>query len=249
MLEFFYHLSMFFVLGICVGSFLNVLIYRLPEEKSVFFPPSACGACGKPLRPWHNIPLVSWIALRGKSACCGEKISVQYPIVELLGGLIFVVSFLKLSWTIDAVVIGVVFSLLLALSVIDMRYLVAYDSLNLATLSIAVFHDADILQNITNAFLLAGALTLLRFYVSYFIKKEAMGEGDIIIAATMGAVLGITNAFVAVFVSAVLALPIILIAQRIKKTKQLELPFIPFLVLGMGVVFVFDDFFVRLFGW
>ncbi|PIE74275.1 MAG: prepilin peptidase [Deltaproteobacteria bacterium] len=241
-----HEIALFVGIGLSVGSFLNVLIYRLPAGKSVISPSSQC-ACGVKIKPYHNIPVLSWLLLRGKSACCGQKISVQYPLIELAGGLIFTAVLFKLSYSLDALVMGFVFSFLLALSLIDFRHLVAYDSLNLATLSIAVFHDANMLQNITNAFILAGALTLLRFYVSYFLKKEAMGEGDIIIAATMGAALGVTNAFLAIFVGAVFALIGIITMQVFK--KQDEVPFIPFLSLGMFVVFIFDELFVRFFAW
>ncbi len=74
-------------LGLLFGSFLNVVIYRLPRGQNVAFPPSSCPACGAAIRPWHNIPVFSWLWLRGKAACCGAPIRPRYPLVELLGGL------------------------------------------------------------------------------------------------------------------------------------------------------------------
>ncbi|MBQ7270185.1 MAG: prepilin peptidase, partial [Campylobacter sp.] len=83
----------FFILGLCIGSFSNVLIYRLPRNESINFPASHCTSCNTPLRFYHNIPLFSWIFLRGKCAFCKEKISFQYPLVELLGGLLMWIAY------------------------------------------------------------------------------------------------------------------------------------------------------------
>lgn len=74
--------------GLLWGSFLNVVIHRLPREESVAFPGSHCPHCGAPIRPLHNIPLVSWLVLRGRARCCGARISIRYPAVELVGGLL-----------------------------------------------------------------------------------------------------------------------------------------------------------------
>ncbi len=83
------YLALFFIIGLCVGSFLNVVIIRVPKEESIVFPASHCVKCNKALKFYHNIPLISWIFLGGKCAFCKEKISIQYPIIELLSGLIF----------------------------------------------------------------------------------------------------------------------------------------------------------------
>lgn len=230
------------IAGLMIGSFLNVLILRTPIDQSISFPASHCMSCNTPLRAWHNVPLLSWLFLRGKCAFCGVKISIQYPLIELLTALIFVCAAWKLGITYQAFGIAMVFALLLALSVIDFRYKMVPDSINLSALTFAILSVTSwggFVTNFTNALLLAGGFSLLRFYLSYAIKKEAMGEADIMIAATMGAVLGIKLALVAVFLSAVLALPALLLT-RTEDEESEQLPFIPFLAIATWIVLMFD---------
>lgn len=233
-----------FIFGALIGSFLNVVIIRIPRDESVAFPASHCMHCNTPLKAWHNVPVISWLLLRGKCAFCGEKISLQYPMIELFSALIFLFSAMKFGFTLQAFGIALTFDLLLALSAIDYRYKMVPDSLNLGALSVAVFSVTSFAQlgyNITNALLFAGGFSLLRFYVSYIIKKEAMGEADIMIAATMGALLGIKLGLVAIFLGAVLALPALLLT-RDESDESKELPFIPFLAMGCWIVLMFDSY-------
>ena len=238
------YLTLFALLGLAVGSFLNVLIYRIPKYENIAFPASHCTNCGKSLKWWHNIPLLSYIILGGKCYYCKEKISFQYPLVELLSTIIFVLSYLKVGNFTDALIVASVFDLLLALSVIDFRYKAVPDSLNLSALTLSIF-SGTILTSFTNALLFAGGFTLLRFYVSFVIKKEALGEADIMIAATIGAMLGVKLGLFAIFLSAVIALPVFLIADK----KDLQLPFIPFLAIALFLTFMFDDYFLNLIEW
>ena len=256
-----------FVFGAVIGSFLNVVIYRLPRGESIVFPASHCQSCHTPLKPWHNIPLLSWLFLRGKCAFCGEKISIQYPIIELLSGLLFMSVFLKNDLSIATFGIAAAFLTLLTLSMIDLYYKAVPDSLNLLALTLAVFsvNDAQMLGiNFVNALLLAGGFTLLRFYLSYYLyartkafvkpaKKaswvrnynpmplyfEAMGEGDIMVAATMGALMGVQLSLVAVFLSALIALPAILLTRG-RDADSHRLPFVPFLALAAYIVYMLD---------
>ncbi|PHM17975.1 MAG: prepilin peptidase [Sulfuricurvum sp. PD_MW2] len=233
-----------FIFGALIGSFLNVVIIRIPRDESIAFPASHCMHCNTPLKVWHNVPVISWLMLRGKCAFCGEKISLQYPMIELFSALIFLFSAMKFGFTLQAFGIALTFDLLLALSAIDYRYKMVPDSLNLGALSVAVFSVTSFAQlgyNITNALLFAGGFSLLRFYVSYIIKKEAMGEADIMIAATMGALLGIKLGLVAIFFGAVLALPA-LVLTRDESDESKELPFIPFLAMGCWIVLMFDSY-------
>lgn len=237
------HLAIF-IFGTLVGSFLNVLILRTPRDESVAFPASHCMSCQTPLRFYHNIPLFSWLFLRGRCAFCGEKISIQYPLIELFSGIIFLLSAVKLGLSFHAIGIAVSFDLLLALSVIDYRYKMVPDSINLSALTVAIIAVTSwshLVQNFTNALLFAGGFTLLRFYLSYAIKKEAMGEADIMIAATMGAILGAQLGLVAIFVGAALALPALLLTQGEDEDSK-QLPFIPFLAMGTWLVLMFDTY-------
>ncbi len=234
--------------GLLFGSFLNVLILRIPKEESIIFPGSHCTSCGKKLKWWHNIPLLSWMMLGGKCYFCKAKISVQYPLVEAATALIFALVYWKVQNVPYAIIGGLVFALLLGLSVIDFRYKAVPDSLNLSALTLAIFSSETILANMVNALLFAGGFSLLRFYVSYFAKKEALGEADIMIAATIGAMVGLKLGAVAIFLSAIIALPVFMVIRQ----KDFEVPYIPFLALALFIVYMADGFFeevlIRLYG-
>ncbi len=233
------YLGIFIVLGLLIGSFLNVLIIRIPKGESVVFPSSHCVKCGEKLKWWHNIPILSWIILKGKCYFCHEKISWQYPLIEALSSFLFAISYIKSETLLQAFVVSLVFALLLALSVIDFRYKEVPDSLNLSALSLSIFSSSDIAGNFHNALVFAGAFTLLRFYLSFFMKKEAMGEADIMIAATIGAMVGINLGLFAIFLSAVLALVgFVIVAKR-----GYEMPYIPFLAMALFLVFTFRGYF------
>ncbi|EQB40535.1 peptidase A24 [Sulfurimonas hongkongensis] len=255
-----------FILGLLFGSFLNVVILRIPKNESVVFGASHCYSCKTSLKPWHNIPIISWIFLRGKCSYCSAKISMQYPIIELLSGLIFLVIAAKFTLTLPALFIALSFLMLLALSMIDFRYKMVPDSLNLLAIFFAILGAWSldgILLNLQNALLFAGGFTLLRFALSYYLTSsiyraaqknktswnkfydrtpfiEAMGEGDIMVAATMGALLGVKLTLVAIFLSALLALPVMLLVLK-RSIEQQRVPFVPFLALASFIVYIFDS--------
>jgi leader peptidase (prepilin peptidase)/N-methyltransferase len=156
--------------------------------------------------------------------------------------LIFALSYWRTGDLLFGLVVGLVFALLLGLSIIDFRYKEVPDSLNLAALTLAIFSSSLILTNFVNALLFAGGFALLRFYVSFIIKKEALGEADIMIAATIGAMVGIKMGLFVIFLSAIIALPVFIII----KEKDYEVPFIPFLALALFLVYIFQSYFEKL---
>jgi leader peptidase (prepilin peptidase)/N-methyltransferase len=223
------------ILGLCIGSFLNVVILRLPKSQSVVLPASHCPTCKTPLHWYHNIPLLSWIYLKGKCFSCKTPISFQYPLIEASCGALFV-YFSTILTPIHTIAVGLTFSCLLALSVIDFRYKAVPDLLSLPTLLFALFSRPG-LQSLEDALLFAGGFALLRILVSAWKKREAMGEADIIIAAIIGAMVGGVLGLVAIYLSAIFAL-IGFVAVR---KRDFELPFIPFLSLGLFCTFVFKE--------
>ena len=256
-----------FIFGLLFGSFLNVVILRIPKDESVVFGASHCPSCGNTLKPWHNIPIFSWIFLRGKCSYCKTDISIQYPLIEFLSGIIFFTIAYKYSEiSIPTFMIALSFLMLLALSIIDLKYKMIPDSINLLAIIFAIFGSWNIegiFINLHNALLFAGGFTLLRFSLSYYLtasyrryaKKtqtvwtknynsypfiEAMGEGDIMVSATMGAILGIKLGLIAIFLSAMIALPILLLLQNSSKEEQ-KVPFVPFLTIATFIVFLFDS--------
>jgi len=259
-------LAFAFLVGIIFGSFLNVVILRIPKEESVVFGASHCTSCGNALKPWHNIPLFSWLFLRGRCSYCKTSISVQYPLIELLSGLIFLILADKFGISLPVFFIGLSFLMLLALSLIDFKYKMVPDSLNLLAILFAVIGAWSIsgaVNNFQNALLFAGGFTLLRFALSYYLTSsifraglptktswnrhydrtpfiEAMGEGDIMVAATMGALLGVKLALIAIFLSAILALPVMLTLLS-RSAEEQRVPFVPFLALATFIVYIYDS--------
>lgn len=227
--------------GLCIGSFLNVAICRLPKGESIYLPASHCPICRHSLNWYHNIPLLSWILLKGKCAFCHTPISWQYPLVEFLCASLFAYFYLTTPDIKDALLLGLIFSLLLSLSLIDLRYKAVPDALSLPALfcSFALFSPLDSLQH---GLLFMGAFSLLRFTLSTITQKEAMGEADIIIAGIMGAMLGIKLGFIAIYIAAVLALLVFVMLRN----RNISLPFIPFLAMGLFITTLCDTTILRI---
>jgi leader peptidase (prepilin peptidase)/N-methyltransferase len=215
-------LILVFIIGICIGSFLNVVIYRIPKGESIVFPSSKCQSCQSPLKWYHNIPIFSWLFLKGKCGFCASPISKQYPMIEFLTGIIFVAIFWKMGLSIFALTTSIVFTALLALTMIDFKYMAVPDSINFFAFGVALiqptFFDA-----LLYGLLAAGGLYLVGLISSFIACRQAMGGGDVILAGTMGALLGFPNFFMALFLSAILALIPSLLATYHNKNEHQEL--------------------------
>jgi leader peptidase (prepilin peptidase)/N-methyltransferase len=222
-----------FVFGAMIGSFLNVVIYRIPKGESIVFPSSKCQSCQTSLKWYHNIPIFSWLFLGGKCAFCKEKISAQYPIVEFITGVIFVTLYFKLGLVWYLPFVAASFAALFALVMIDFKYMAVPDNVNLAALVFALVQP-EFLSVLMYAAIAAGGLYLIGLLSSFLARKEAMGGADVIVAGTMGALLGFPNFFVALFLSALLAMiPALL-------NRKTGVPFVPFLALATFIVYLYD---------
>lgn len=197
-------LILVFIVGICIGSFLNVVIYRIPKGESIVFPASKCQSCLTTLKWWHNIPIVSWLFLRGKCHFCQLPISMQYPIIEFVTGLIFVLVFWKMGLTVFALTTSMVFTALLALTMIDFKYMAVPDSINFFAFGVALIQP-NFFDALLYGVMAAAGLYLVGLISSLIACRQAMGGGDVILAGTMGAMLGFPNFFLALFLSAILA--------------------------------------------
>ena len=228
-----------FIFGTMIGSFLNVVIYRIPKDESIVFPASKCQSCQTSLKWYHNIPIFSWVFLGGKCAFCKEKISAQYPIVELLTGIIFVALYFKLGLVWHLPFVAASFAALLALVMIDFKYMAVPDNINFAALIFALVQP-EFLNGLMYAAIAAGGLYLIGFLAALIARKQAMGGADVIVAGTMGALLGFPNFFVAIFLSAILAM----IPSLIK--RETGVPFVPFLALATFIVYLYDTQATRL---
>ena len=228
-----YIMGVVFIFGIMIGSFLNVVIYRIPKEESIAFPASKCQSCQTALKWYHNIPIISWLVLGGKCAFCKDPIAKQYPMVEGITGIIFVLLFMKIGLVWYLPFVAATFAALFALVMIDFKYMAVPDSINFTALFFALIQP-DYLHALMYAAIAAGGLYLLGLFSSVLAKKQAMGGADVIVAGTMGALLGFPNFFVAIFLSAILAM----IPAMVWREKGV--PFIPFLALATFIVYLYD---------
>ncbi|WP_228198000.1 prepilin peptidase [Poseidonibacter antarcticus] len=242
-----------FIFGAVIGSFLNVLILRLPEHKSIVTPRSACPSCNHIIAWYYNIPLFSYIFLKGSCAYCKEKISLQYFIVELLSASLTLALFLKLGISNEFYFMCLLIYVCITLSFIDFKYKAVPDYLLLIVLILSFFASSySFLDSIKNAFLFSGAFVLLNFVITFYIQniksrvlknedlktQEALGDGDIPIIATIAVILGIKAGLIAIFLAAIFAIIPSIYSNIIK--KDIQTPFIPYLVLGMLSTYFFD---------
>ncbi len=225
-------LVLIFLTGICLGSFLNVCICRVPKGESIISPPSHCPKCLKTLGVLDLVPLLGYLVLGGKCRYCKSKISWQYPIVELLMGILLVLIIVKYDITVEALKYSVFFSLLVVASVIDLELKIIPDKVNIAGLVMAVpflFQSKDIFLSGLLGFLIGGLLLLLIAVVS----RGGMGGGDIKLAAVIGLYLGWKLMLVALFIAFVLGALIggLLLLTKRKKMGE-AVPFGPYLATG-----------------
>lgn len=245
--------SFLFILGAAFGSFLNVVIIRTNSNKSIIKPCSQTLCCKKNIKFYHNIPILSYILLRGKCAYCKESFSINYFFVELIAAICTVLIVYKNGFTYESLFLIGLFYNLIVLSFIDFKFKAVPDYFLLSALVLAFIASYDnIIESFTNAFLFAGAISLLSFVLTFYIQnikvrftknddlktQEALGEGDIPIIAIIGIILGVKAGLVAIFLASILAI-LPSIYSNIKK-NDLQTPFIPFLSLGMFLEFIFS---------
>ncbi len=223
-----------FALGACLGSFFNVLIYRLPREESIVRPASRCPACGRPVRAWENVPIVSFLLLRGKCAGCGSGISWRYPAVEAASG----VGFLLIAWA-DGIGFAllrdlVFFSLLVPIVFIDIDHRIIPDELSLGGLAAGIllsFLPGGSWKGALAGMVLGGGILFVTAAVYHKVTGiEGLGGGDIKLLAMIGAFLGWRGALFTIFFGSLLGVAGGLVAMR-KGDKGLKtaIPYGPYL--------------------
>jgi leader peptidase (prepilin peptidase)/N-methyltransferase len=205
-----------FIVGACVGSFLNVCIVRWPHERSILRPRSRCTQCGNQLAWFENVPVVSWIALRGRCRCCDERISVMYPLIELVVavGWLLAVRYYGPSFT--AFRVAVFGTVLLGVAMTDAKHYLIPDGFTLFGLafalvtSVVAFFRGETLvfatpyDALVGACAGAGMIAIVGWLGEVVTKREAMGLGDVTLMAFVGAALGPTRALITVFLGAAL---------------------------------------------
>jgi leader peptidase (prepilin peptidase)/N-methyltransferase len=231
------------LVGLAVGSFLNVVILRLPRGESIVSPPSRCPSCETPLRWYHNIPLLSWIALRGRCASCGAWIGWQYPLVEAATAAIWAGNVAAYGVGPEALRAIAFLTLLLAIAVTDARFYIIPDELSLGGavlgVALALLAGSPTLQEAAiGAVAGGGALWLIAILGTWAFKKEAMGGGDIKLMTMIGAFLGWKGALLTVFLGA-LAGTLVFVPIAWKSDRLV--PFGLFLAVGAALALYLGD--------
>ena len=237
----------FFILGLAIGSFLNVCAYRIPKGESIIFPPSHCTECNHQIRAVDNIPVLSFILLGGRCRNCGSKISLRYPLVELITGVLWAASYFHFGLQLELAYALFFVTILVTVSAIDLETRLIPDRLLLPAILISLFYlalylmkldtipivnDLNKLWSIAGFFAGGGLLFLIALVAQPIFKKDVMGGGDIKLAAFTGLYLG-EYVFLALFIGAFLgALTGVILIAANKKGMQDVIPFGPFIAMG-----------------
>jgi leader peptidase (prepilin peptidase) / N-methyltransferase len=224
-------------LGLAVGSFLNVVVHRLPRKASVVRPSSRCPACGYDLRWFDNIPVVSWLMLRGRCRKCRAPISIRYPIVEILTMVIFLLHWWVFGWTLLMAVRVVFACALIALFAIDLEHHLLPDRITLpgiaAGLILSLAVPPGIVDSLLGALLGGGVLWAIGEAYFRYSGQEGMGGGDVKMLAMIGAFLGWKLVLVTLILSSVAGSVIGLLVIAIRRGgMKYALPYGTFLALG-----------------
>ena len=235
------------LLGLIVGSFSNVCIYRIPRNESIIYPASHCPKCRTTIKPIDNIPLLSYVLLKGRCRNCKSKISIQYPIVELLTGLIYLIIYLVYGLSIQTLIYIILSSALIIIAFIDLYQQIIPDVISLPGIVIGFILSffvpyISFVNSALGVVVGGGIILVIGMGGSAIYKKEAMGGGDVKLAAMIGAFLGwryiIISLFLGFFLGALIG--IILIMTKIKKREDV-VPFGPFIILGSFITLIWGE--------
>lgn len=232
------------VFGMVVGSFLNVCICRMPNDQSVVSPPSHCPNCSYQIRWYDNIPVFSYLFLRGKCRGCGVHISLQYPLVELLNGILTLMLFLRFGPTLAFATLFIFCSALVVITFIDIEHQIIPDEISLSGIVIGFVLSFFLaghswLNSLLGILLGGGSLLLVAYLYQWLTGKEGMGGGDIKLLAMMGAFLGWKSIPFIIFASSLVG-SVVGISMMLfqKKDSKLAIPFGPYLAFG-AVLYIF----------
>ena len=229
------------LLGLAIGSFLNVVIWRVPRGESIVRPPSACPRCHEPIRPRDNVPVLSWLLLRGRCRHCGEPISARYPLVELLTAVVFALMALRFGYSAALPAYLYLGAIGVALAFIDLDTKRLPDKLTLPSYAVALVLLAvpAVVEGAWGSWLraLLGGLALGAFYfILWFVYPSGMGFGDVKFAGVLGIYLGwlswatvAVGAFLGFLLGGVVGV-LLLVTRR--ATRKTGIPFGPFMIVG-----------------
>lgn len=231
------------VFGGCIGSFLNVVIHRLPRKQSLLWPGSACPRCGRPIRPYENVPVLSWLMLRGRCRGCKARISPRYLLVELVVALLSVVCAWQFGLTLQALLMFALLAALLAVALIDWEHMIIPDGISLGFLALGLLVSRiaglGILNSLIGAVVGGGLLLVVAVAWEKLRGIEAMGGGDIKLMAAVGAFLGAVDALLVIFLGAFLGA--LFGTVLLRRNAQARIAFGTFLSAATFLVVFFGD--------
>lgn len=235
-----------FIIGLCLGSFMNVCIYRLPLSKSIVTPRSMCPGCNNFIKFYDNIPVLSYIFLGGKCRNCNIPISFRYPMVEIISGLAALSCFIKFGLSIEGLVYFAFASSLIVITFIDIDHKIIPDVISLPGIPIGLLLASFVLpsmnfkESIIGILAGGGSLFAIAWIYSLITKKEGMGGGDIKLLAMIGSLTGWKGVLFTIFIaSATGTLAGIAVMLKTKKGVKLAVPFGPFLSIGAILYILF----------
>ena len=238
-------------IGMCVGSFLNVCIHRLPAGLSIVRPPSACPKCGTSIRWYDNIPVISYLLLRGRCRGCQVPISIRYPIVELLTGLFAMITWLQFG-PIPATLIYFLFiAALLVITFIDIDHRIIPDIISLPGIGLGfaasfLLPRVDWISSLIGIAAGGGLLLSIAWGYHLLTGKDGMGGGDIKLLAMIGAFLGWKGVLFTVMAASFIGTAVgIVMMVRARKGMKMALPFGPFLAIGAILYLFFGPQIIR----
>lgn len=235
-----------FLFGSVVGSFLNVCIYRIPRDSSVIFPPSRCPLCDSPIKPYDNIPIVSFVLLGGKCRQCRAGISRRYPLVEALNAFLYMLILGRFGTGWHMPFLFAFCSAMIVITFIDLDFKIIPDSISLPGIVVGLIAGSLVLPDPFDrlsplgfresvlGFLSGGLVFFLIAEASFrILRQEAMGGGDIKMMAMIGAFLGWKSVLLTTFAGSLLGSVVGILLMLLKGTgRKTKLPFGPFLALG-----------------
>jgi leader peptidase (prepilin peptidase)/N-methyltransferase len=244
----------FAIIGVVIGSFLNVCIYRIPKGENIAYPPSHCGSCGKRLSAFDLVPVFSWLFLKGKCRYCRSKISPRYTLVELLTGVTFGLLFNTFGLSLDFFASAFLMSILISVFFIDWDYKIIPDELVITGLvagaiiivcniffPMSIYRDGQWWDPILGMIAGSGTLLIIGMVAAKVYKTDyALGGGDVKIFAPIGIFLGWKMTFLALLLSILLGgiISLILIALKIKSRRS-TIAFGPFIVIGTFITYLY----------
>jgi leader peptidase (prepilin peptidase)/N-methyltransferase len=223
-------------LGLMIGSFLNVVAYRVPRGESIVTPGSHCTTCGEAVKPWDNVPVLSWFVLRGRCRGCGESISARYPVVEAITAVVFVAIAIVNGVDTDLLLELPFAAMLIALTGIDLEHRIVPNKILLPMGVWAIGASAAVRPDLLPELLIGGAAAFTFLFVAALVHPKGMGMGDVKLAGVMGLYLGASVApalLIGFLTGSVVGIAII--ARYGSAGRKLGVPFAPFLALG-GIV-------------